>query len=58
MATYRGSMNTNNNSSKTTQDKTNRKITKETTKTKKMDQQRLFTFKHELLKLSYIYKKR
>jgi hypothetical protein len=47
MVNYRVSTNTNN-SNKTTQDKTNNKVTKQ----RKMEQLRLLKLKHDLLKLS------
>jgi hypothetical protein len=53
MANYRVSTNANNSSKNTTQDKANKKTTtKEITKQNKMDQLRLFTIKHDLLKIS------
>jgi hypothetical protein len=50
MANYRVSTNTNNTINKTTQDKTVKTIKE--AKSKEMDLLRLFTIKHELLKIS------
>jgi hypothetical protein len=50
MANYRVSTNTNSSSSKTTQD--NQKHQNEEQKQRKMDHLKLFTLKHELLKIA------